>query len=427
MTPKNFAAKVTAAFLLLFGLGASLSIAVGSILSGCLVLATILLLIFSPPARRHLPPRTILLPLAALLLTHLIATALSSPAPMRWNKFGEELWLELLLVAVPVLAAGRLRLVRGAVYSLLLGGVIAGLYAAFQFVTGQDPVRQRTLHQTVGYFIACGFTSHHLSYGGQAVLALSVAMAWLQHTLVQARARLLHPGLALPLLACLVLGLGLVFSFARSAQLGAVAAAVYLMACLPRRWRLAGLGALVLLALLALALPPVHQRVAEGFHDEKEVTRVNLWRSSLAGIMDRPLPGWGPGNFDAMLDQHEVPGFYEARSHSHNDLLMVTVVAGVPGLLAFLWLLGATLVHLHLGWRRLNSGNAPPEARAAAWIPLAAAACQVAITVAGVFQVYQTDDEPEMLLYFLVGCGLAVAGSVMNDAPGDSPRKVSSS
>ena len=46
--------------------------------------------------------------------------------------------------------------------------------------------------------------------------------------------------------------------------------------------------------------------------------------------------GWGQGNFDAMLEEHEVEGYYESRSHSHNDYLMNAVNAGIPGFLAAL-------------------------------------------------------------------------------------------
>jgi hypothetical protein len=38
-----------------------------------------------------------------------------------------------------------------------------------------------------------------------------------------------------------------------------------------------------------------------------------------------------------------------------------------------------------------------------------ALAVQAGITVAGFFQVFQTDDEVEMLLYFVLGCALALA------------------
>ncbi len=136
---------------------------------------------------------------------------------------------------------------------------------------------------------------------------------------------------------------------------------------------------------------------------QKEVTRPNLWRSSLAGIADRPLRGWGQGNFDKMMQQHEVPGFYESRAHSHNDYLMHAVNAGLPGLAAALWLLVAVLVYLHTGWRRAGSGS---------WVVAGAAGAQIAVAVAGFFQVFQTDDEPEMMLYFILGCGVAYLAGV---------------
>jgi len=147
-----------------------------------------------------------------------------------------------------------------------------------------------------------------------------------------------------------------------------------------------------------VAVPMVRHRIVEGFTDEKEVTRPNLWRSSLAGIADRPLRGWGQGNFDRLLAEHEVAGFYESRAHSHNDYLMHAVNAGLPGLAAALWLLMAVLVFLHTGWRRTGSGS---------WVVAGAASAQIAVAVAGFFQVFQTDDEPEMMLYFILGCGVA--------------------
>jgi O-antigen ligase len=401
-------ARITAILLFLFGLGALSSIAVGSLLSGAIVLTALFRLVFIPSSRRWLPPREILLALGALLLTHLLATALSAPAPLRWDKWGEELWLELLLVAVPVLVAGRPGVARAAALAVLAGGAAAALVATFQFLTGVDPIKDRHIASNVGFFIATGFTGHHLSYGGQAVLTLVMALAWLRQSLLEDARHLLRPALVLPLLACLLLGLGLVWSFARSAQLGALVAAVYLVATMPRRWRLVGLGSLALVAVLALALPPVHQRVAEAFTDEKEVTRPNLWQSSLAGIKDRPLRGWGPGNFEAMMEQHEVPGFYEVKCHAHNDWLMFAVIGGLPGLAAAIWLWLATLRHLRRGLRRLAEPDLPAGYLRAAWVIRGAVACQIALAVAGVFQVYQTDDEPEMLLYFLIGCGLAL-------------------
>ncbi len=379
---------------LLFGAASTVSTAGGNVAAGLVMLTGLVAW-----ARRRGPlttvvPRQVLLALGAVYLTHTLATLLAGPGPMRWDKLAEEMWFKALLVAVPLVAAGRPRLVLGAVYLTLAAGALTALYALWQNAAGRDLVRDRELLHTSGHAIATAFHSHHLSYGGQAMLTLALAMAWLRELLLERPRRLW-----LPLLACLLLGLGLIVSFARSAQLGAFVAAVFLVTTLPGRWRRAGVGALVAVMVLAAVVPVVRLRVMEGFTDEKEVTRPNLWRSSVAGIADRPVLGWGPGNFRVMLEAHEVPGFYESRAHSHNDYLMHAVNAGLLGLAAALWLLWATVRHLFQGWRRGGPGS---------WVLLGAVAAQVAVATAGIFQVYQTDDEPEMLLYFLVGCGLAL-------------------
>jgi hypothetical protein len=54
------------------------------------------------------------------------------------------------------------------------------------------------------------------------------------------------------------------------------------------------------------------------------------------------------------------------------------------------------------------------------WILTAAVACQAGISVGGLFQVYQTDDEVEMLLYFLLGAAFALAARRQSSPP-DSP------
>ena len=399
-------AAVVAGVLSLFAVASAVSTAGGNV-AAALVMAVAL----ATWARHRRPfaslvPAQVALAFAALLLTQVVATALAPPLPARWDKLVEENWLKLLLVAVPLAAAGSPRAVVRAVQVVVIVGAVAGLYGVWQHFSGFDPIRDRRLHSTVGMTIATGFQSHHLSFGGVTMIALAVAMAWLRHEV------LVSPRRAwLPLAACLAIGLGLVGSFARSAQVGAFAAAVFLVLTLAGRWRRAGVALLTVVLVVAALTPAVRLRALEGIQDEKEVTRPNLWRSSVAGIADRPLTGWGPGNFGAMLAAHEVPGFYESRAHSHNDYLMHAVNAGLPALAAALWLLVATLIALHRGWRRGGPGS---------WIVLGAGAAQVAVAVAGIFQVYQTDDEPEMLLYFVLGCALALIAGDVTPSP-DAP------
>jgi O-antigen ligase len=383
-----------------FALAAPLSVAGGNVATGVILVGALVLTAYSLRSRDDRArlaaavPRAVWLALGAYYLIHALATVLSAPAPIRWNKFGEEMWLKLLLLGVPILAQGRARDVPRAVQLLIASGLVAAAYGVFQHYTGLDLVRGGTTYPYGDRFTSLGFFNHHLSYGGQVMLLL-IAAAALARTRLPDGWRAAAPALA----TAVLLGLGLLWSYARSAQLGAFVAAIVLAWTLPRRWRVGGLVVLVAATALTLALPSVRGRVMETFTDQKEVTRPNLWRSSLAGIADRPVLGWGPGNFDAMLAIHEIPGaYYESRAHSHNDFLMHAVNAGLLGLAAALALLVVTTRAAHRLWRR-----------GAGWVPLAAVAAQVGISVAGLFQVYQTDDEVEMVLYFLLGCALASA------------------
>lgn len=383
-----------------FALAAPVSVAGGNVGAGAILISALLLAALAsrtPDGRTHLAaalPRSVWLTLAAYFLVHAAATAFAGPGPVRWNKFGEEMWLKLLLVAVPILACGRSRDVPRALGLMLAAGLVAAGYGYIQHFTGLDLVRGGQTYPHGDRFTALGFFGHHLSYGGQVMILLIVAGA-LACTRLRDGWRRALPALAL----CALFGLGLLWSYARSAQLGAFVAAVVLVFTLPRRWRLGALAVLVAATALTLTLPSVRGRITETFTDEKEVTRPNLWRSSLAGIADRPLLGWGPGNFDVMLAKHELPGaYYESRAHSHNDFLMHAVNAGLLGLAAALALLVVTTRASLLAWR--GGGG---------WVPLAAVVTQVGISVAGLFQVFQTDDEVEMVLYFLLGCALAMA------------------
>ena len=158
-----------------------------------------------------------------------------------------------------------------------------------------------------------------------------------------------------------------------------------------------------------MATPTVRDRFAAAFDVDAEQTRPNLWRTTLAGIAEHPWTGYGVGNFHDVLAAHEVAGLYESRAHAHNDLLMLAVTTGVPGawlFVGFAVAVGVAAVHA--------ARRAGPHA----WIVIAALATHVALAVGGLFQVYQTDDEVELTLYFLLGCAFAVA----RVSPGSTPR-----
>ncbi|MCP4572241.1 MAG: O-antigen ligase family protein [bacterium] len=377
--------------LYLLALAAPISLSVGSIAAGlCLAVALAVLAVERDPA--VLPPRTVLWGLAFLVGTYALATAFAPAGFQRWDKLLEENWLKPLLVAVPVLAAGRPRHGRWILLVLLAATAVAALYACRQHVTGWDPIRGRTLVTEFGHIAVTGFVNHKLSFGGQLLVAILAAAAW---TLAPGgrRARRLLPvqtGLVV------LLGLSLVWTYARGPWLGVLAGLVVLAALLQGRRRLVGLMLLTLPVVVSLLQGDLRGHLLRAASAAANETRLNLWRSSLAGIADRPLLGWGPGNFSEMLAHHEVAGFYNSRSHAHNDLLMHGVNAGVLGALASLFLWGGIAVLLYLAWRRGGG-----------WVPLAGAAVLAGLAVAGLFQVFHTDDEVELVLCLVLGLGLA--------------------
>lgn len=370
----------------------AVSVSAGNIGLGLLAAAALVRTFAGGKGARVSLPRPILAALTAVILCNLLATLLAEPGSAHWAKLVEEWWIKLALIVVPLVLAGKGRSAERVAVVTLAAGLAAGGYGVVQHFLGWDYVRDRELFRTGPYYLIVGFSGHHLSLGGQLLLYLTMTISWLAHQAGR-RGRSAYPAA----LMTLVFALALVWTFARSCYLGLLVAGIVLVATLPARRR--GLGVLILAVVVAagMAVSPIRARVTETFTNSTEMGRVNLWRSSVEGMKAKPVLGWGPGNFDRMMSRHEVPGFYEVRGHAHNDFLMQGVNAGLLGLAAFLWLQVEISRHLWRGWRRLGG-----------WVLPGLLASQAGILAAGFFQVYQTDDEPEMLLYFLLGLGLTV-------------------
>ncbi len=395
-----------------FAATAPLSVAAGNIVCGVIVAMTVALGLRGSQALQQTAFRRVLWALAAVLFWNAVSTLTAGAGARDWYKLGEEWWMKLLMIGVPVIlaATGSNRHLRRLVAVLLGSGAFVAAYGVLQHFTGQDLVRHHRLLTTQGNFLVVGFTGHHLSFGGQLMYLLSMGAA-----LVMAGRGRRGRGLWLMAGATLLMGLALVWTYARSSLLAVGTAAIFLAVIHTGKVRRIGLLVLAVGVLGVFAVPSLRGRMLETFTNPKEVTRLNLWRSSVSGIKARPVTGWGPGNFDRMLKKHEYPGYYEVRGHAHNDLLMQAVNAGVPGMLAFLWLYWEVF---HLLWRGFRVASVDRGVIAGAM------ACQVAAMVGGMFQVFQTDDEPEMLLYFLLGCGLTAALHVLTDSEtmGKNPR-----
>ncbi|MGC3872346.1 O-antigen ligase family protein [Halomonas sp. GXIMD04776] len=138
---------------------------------------------------------------------------------------------------------------------------------------------------------------------------------------------------------------------------------------LSKRW-LAGLAIIFLVGpVIAYSIPQlgVQERVQRIFSSYTEFVeegdptnsvgaRIEMWRSALILIPERPLLGWGESGYsqarDTLIDEGAIHPYLKKFDHVHNDLLDAWLKQGMGGLIA---LLALYLVPLYLFAKRLHS------------------------------------------------------------------------
>ncbi len=172
------------------------------------------------------------------------------------------------------------------------------------------------------------------------------------------------------LFALAALGLGiatLVLTYSRGAWMGLVAAAGVMVVLLavqqtrrwPPLWRrlvpvLVLLGGAALLAVLVFQVEALRVRVMSllaGRGDSSNNFRINVWLAALEMIQARPWLGIGPGNdaFNLIYPLYQQPRFNALSAYSIP--LELAVEAGIPGLLAGVGLVLASLRQALATWR----------------------------------------------------------------------------
>jgi O-antigen ligase len=182
-----------------------------------------------------------------------------------------------------------------------------------------------------------------------------------------ARRALLHQAtLSVFLVASAVVILsGIAASYSRGAWLG-VAAGVAITALLFHRWIRRGtvvllpVAAILLLGGASTVAPDAFsERIASGFADLRPfdassipVTDENFaaaermahWQAGWSMFVDNPASGVGAGNFNESYDDHFVrEQFRFSRGHAHNYYIHLLAENGIPGLAAYVTLIGSLM------------------------------------------------------------------------------------
>lgn len=199
-----------------------------------------------------------------------------------------------------------------------------------------------------------------------------------------------------------VVGAAILLSFSRGAWLGTVAAIIVMTMLSGRRAATAMLLITVALGLfLALGgtdvLPDVLAARIESFatdivvtnYEETPITDANFavkertayWFGGLKMIRDYPLTGVGLGNFGVRYDGgYYTAPFLKSQVHAHNYYIHIAAETGLPGLLAYLLLIGGVLA---TGWQASKRARTDGFARALA---IGGTGVVVAVAVHNVFE-----------------------------------------
>jgi putative inorganic carbon (HCO3(-)) transporter len=308
-----------------------------------------------------------------------------------------ELWLFLPLfffsrrLADPVL---RRRLFDVLVFS---SGTIA-LYAILQHFTGWHPHRPEPLMPLGNRFRSLGSFSMELTFGlyFTFVAAVCFCLVWEKRGQTRRKWYLLVSALSF---------LAVLFSGGR-APLVSISVGILLILLLLKakdRWLVVPWAAALTVAAY-LASPAVFSRVklvkTFDFQQSNPDSRAAIWKRSYEIFQERPVLGVGPGNFKTAYAP-KIKGLQTGLyGHAHNDCLNILVTTGLVGLAAFLFFWKELAGRIWKGVAVMEEG---PDRNL-----LAAGLTSVGIYAAySLFESSFTDQEPLMLLFFLLAAALS--------------------
>ncbi|HEV8293209.1 MAG TPA: O-antigen ligase family protein, partial [Tepidisphaeraceae bacterium] len=216
---------------------------------------------------------------------------------------------------------------------------------------------------------------------------------------------------------CLALSASaLLLSETRGAWLGA-GAALMVLGFVKNKWLPAALA--VVVVGMYLAAPRHLQMRAESIfeiRDESTAARLNMWSTGANMIRAHPWLGVGPNQITALAYQYGgnpkyAPQFF---THLHNNFLQLAAERGLPGLAAWLWLLGQFFWDTGK-FVRSRSRRDQPWAYGFGWGVMAA---MIALVIAGMFEFNLGDSEVLMLVLLLLGSVYGLMGDEGGEAMG---------
>jgi O-antigen ligase len=390
---RDLNSRQAALYYLLVSIAAAvpISIAASQVLLGVAAIYWAWLVFVARQWRIHRQP--FMYPLAACFLTTLLAVlASANPANSATSLKKFVLFLIPLLAAEALRTAGQVRVLLQVV---LATAVLSSLVALWQYPASTP------LHRI------SGLLGHWQTFAGQQMMLCVVLFSLL---LGYRRTRILH------FICLLALGSALLFSETRGAWLGTAAGWAVVAYLKDKRLP----AVLVMVMILSYWIMPsgLQERVVSIFSTkvESNAARLNMWSTGLNMIRAHPILGVGPNQITALAYNYGGNPRYEPRffTHLHNNFLQLAAERGLPGLLAWLWLLAYFFHDLMC----CIAAEKEQQAEFGVALGRGVLSALIAILVAGLVEFNLGDSEVLMLLLLLLSCACVMR-------PSSNIRKVS--
>ncbi len=354
-------------------------------------------------------PRTPLWYPFFFFLGALLVSTILSPDPLQSFIGYRKMWLMGGCLAVFVLVRNEQEVATVLTVALWVAGAVAA-YSIVQHFTGLDLAKTLVgkapnldpfwFGRQEGYRVK-GLHPSGMTYAHALLFPLCLITAW---------------GLSprLPLRQRLLLGIGwicmlfaLFFSLTRGVWIAYGLLLVVYGLVRGRHAAPAVVGGVVVCGLLfASAGQGVRERGLSLFDFEANIGRSQIWLANMDMIKERPLTGWGFGNYKQFRE-----AFYQrypqadTNAHAHNNFLQIWVDTGLFGLAAFLFLIGSIIM---MGWRAyVKQRNEPLKSLTlGCWLGL------VGFLIGGLTQYNWGDAEVVLVWWATVGLMMRLASGV---------------
>lgn len=286
--------------------------------------------------------------------------------------------------------------------------LIVAAYGIFQHLTGIDVLRPHSPLASLPFagttvFFPRGTFNHYQTFSNVFFLLFSLSLALSLHDAGGKDRLLWRAGLVL-------MSVAMVLTFTRGIWLASLLSLI-IVAFLSFSLRkatvlLVAAGAVVAVALFA-AGPGISARARSIFVMDQNVERLMLWETTWNMIRDNPRLGVGVGNYQRVQEGYDRPAvaMEMTRSHSHNNLLQVTVERGLFGLFIFLWIWYLVVKKgFYSLWKLRREGGLTFG------ITLGSLAGLLGFFADGIFQNNFGDTEVVIFFWLLVGIIAAAAG-----------------